>query len=173
MQGAYVYIFMCIAVMMGISIPLAAFTYPCLQAVSSICIIVTQLLVMRGEIFACEKEHLRPFLVHVVSRTNDIVVCTSAIIISDDCSNLDTLCIPHCGSPTTPLESSSLFHYSVRVCSCLILLCSFPSFTSAPSFTPSACNSYMYVHTDRPYSTLLGLQERSCSSSSAAAPEMC
>ena len=101
MQGAYVYIFMDIAVMMGISIPLAAFTYPCLQAVSSICIIVTQLLVMRGELFACEKEHLRPFLVHVVSRTNDIVVCTSAIIISDDCSN--------------PMIVQTLTHYAYHI----------------------------------------------------------
>ena len=57
--------------------------------------------IMRGELFACEKEHLWPFLVHAVSRTGVAVsvVCMSAILkpktILDDCSNLKARHIMH------------------------------------------------------------------------------
>ena len=43
--------------------------------------------------------------------------------------------------------------------------------SSNPSFLPFGNNPS--VHTERQYSTLLGLHERPCSSSSAAAPETC
>ena len=97
-------------------------------------------------------------------------------------SSVNSCSIPFASLPALPSPPVLSFYPSITMSHhpSSTPLTPFPSHTSSfpsscPPSLPSSLSAIILlcIHTEREYSTLLGLMERPCGSSSAAAPETC